>query len=206
MRIDWRCTTCSKLPPPLLWSWSSSRAIFLCLNGIAVRSWKNTSLAQSDYGIRGYHNDTIQWCRQAIQQEIELNILLSRSDPLRISFLDRRRTRSPFIALSSSSPRCKQSGFMPLIPGWSAGLALSHLSECRGAIALQHVAPAEREALWSNSMLLPLSTAFDGRVNSNMACIEQHFCASPHWHRRNPHCIKLRPKVFAFYRHELDVC
>jgi hypothetical protein len=42
---------------------------------------------------------------------------------------------------------------------------VSYLSACRGAIALQHAAPAEREALWSNGMLLPLFTAIsDGRV------------------------------------------
>ena len=42
---------------------------------------------------------------------------------------------------------------------------VGHLSACRGAIALQHAAPAEREALWSNSMLHPFFTAIsDGRV------------------------------------------
>ena len=42
---------------------------------------------------------------------------------------------------------------------------VSHLSACRGAIALQHAVPAEREALWSNGMLLPFFTAIsDGRV------------------------------------------
>ena len=37
---------------------------------------------------------------------------------------------------------------------------VSHLSACRGVIVLHHATPAEREALWSNGMLLPLFTAF----------------------------------------------